>query len=114
MATCQVCGNVTANRKIVDHIIARKIAPELAMDADNLWVLCFQCHNIKTRIEAEKVRKRRGKQLRSFGRNWWKNVIKARLWADNTPALNQVGKTGWHGGIFSLKLNLLKFFRIST
>lgn len=48
MYTCQVCQQ---QGSIVDHIQARRLNPDRAMDADNLWTLCRVCHNKKTRIE---------------------------------------------------------------
>ena len=38
---CQICGN-PAN--IADHIIARKLEPELLLDTDNGRALCNSCH----------------------------------------------------------------------
>ncbi len=48
---CVVCeaedrGPVEA--KVVDHIIPRKEAPELALSAENLQSLCLSCHSRKT------------------------------------------------------------------
>jgi len=38
---CQICGN-PAN--IADHIVARKLEPELLLDTDNGRGLCNSCH----------------------------------------------------------------------
>ena len=37
-ATCQVCGNVVTDRKIVDHIVPRRLlcSPKEALDSSNL------------------------------------------------------------------------------
>ena len=51
MGMCQVCGNAVTNRKIVDHIHPLKVAPNEKLDKDNLWTLCYRCHNIKTQLE---------------------------------------------------------------
>lgn len=41
------------NELIVDHIIPRRTAPELAMDESNMWLLNRQHHNHKTRTEQQ-------------------------------------------------------------
>ena len=46
----RVLGN---NELIVDHIIPRRTAPELAMNEDNLWLLSREHHNRKTSIEQQ-------------------------------------------------------------
>lgn len=48
MYTCQVCQQ---QGSIVDHIQARRLNPDRAMDASNLWVLCRVCHNKKSAME---------------------------------------------------------------
>lgn len=50
---CPVCahvGRVTPAQE-VDHIVARRDAPELFFDRLNLWGLCRVCHLFKTRLE---------------------------------------------------------------
>lgn len=39
--TCQICGK-SAN--IADHIVARKLEPELLLETDNGRALCNSCH----------------------------------------------------------------------
>lgn len=39
------------NELIVDHIIPRLLAPELAMNDSNMWLLNRKHHNHKTRLE---------------------------------------------------------------
>lgn len=39
------------NQLIVDHIIPRLLAPELAMNDSNMWLLSRGHHNKKTRLE---------------------------------------------------------------
>lgn len=46
--TCQVCQQ---QGSIVDHIQARRLNPDRAMDSSNLWVLCRICHNKKSALE---------------------------------------------------------------
>lgn len=51
---CQKCGALCLGKKRgmpsphCDHIIDRKEAPHLAMDPDNIQVLCSACHSKKT------------------------------------------------------------------
>lgn len=47
---CEAEGIVTPAEHI-DHIIPRKIRPDLAFDADNLQPLCRSCHGRKTLAE---------------------------------------------------------------
>ncbi|MEN8553418.1 HNH endonuclease [Lactiplantibacillus plantarum] len=80
LACCQVCGNVVTNRKIVDHIRALKIAPEEKLDKDNLWVLCYRCHNIKTQLEESiKSQPNGNNKLKHIGRDWWVKAIKEKI-----------------------------------
>jgi 5-methylcytosine-specific restriction protein A len=46
---CMCCGRVPAKRSSVnvDHIKPRKFYPELALDEDNLQVLCGRCNKRK-------------------------------------------------------------------
>jgi 5-methylcytosine-specific restriction endonuclease McrA len=46
---CQCCGATaeTGVRLCVDHIKPRRLFPELALDLDNLQVLCFDCNSGK-------------------------------------------------------------------
>jgi len=48
-AKCQCCGASPATGAVmnVDHIKPRKIYPELALDLDNLQVLCSECNHGK-------------------------------------------------------------------
>lgn len=78
--TCQVCGDTVSNRKVVDHIAPLKVAPERRLDAENLWVLCYKCHTIKTRVEYVFLenRRRKNKMLPHLSREWWTKAIKER------------------------------------
>lgn len=48
-AKCQCCGATPANGAVmnVDHIKPRKLFPELALDIQNLQVLCHECNHGK-------------------------------------------------------------------
>lgn len=60
----RVYGN---NELIVDHIIPRRSAPELAMSEDNLWLLSREHHNTKTSIEQTMS----DDELRSMTKDLW-------------------------------------------
>lgn len=81
LATCQVCHNVVQNRKIVDHIVARRLCDyEQAVSPDNLWVLCYRCHAIKTELEQSISLQANGDtKLQHLDRSWWYKVIKRRV-----------------------------------
>lgn len=44
---CMCCGRIPKRGVNVDHIKPRKIHPELALDFDNLQVLCWRCNKKK-------------------------------------------------------------------
>lgn len=48
-AICQCCGATPKTGAVmnVDHIKPRKVFPELALDVDNLQVLCHECNHGK-------------------------------------------------------------------
>lgn len=48
-ARCQCCGATPATGAVmnVDHIKPRKLFPQLALDLDNLQVLCHECNHGK-------------------------------------------------------------------
>jgi 5-methylcytosine-specific restriction endonuclease McrA len=48
-ARCQCCGSTPATGAVihVDHIKPRKLFPHLALDVDNLQVLCHECNHGK-------------------------------------------------------------------
>ena len=51
--TCRICdmvGAVTPATE-VDHIVPRRLAPDLMFSKANLWGLCSDCHAEKTRLE---------------------------------------------------------------
>lgn len=78
LATCQVCGNVVTNRKIIDHIVARRLCtPEQALDSSNLWTLCYKCHFRKTKLEQIIAKQPNGdNKLAHLDRFWWVKVLR--------------------------------------
>lgn len=72
MNTCQVCGDVIHDRKIVDHIHSAKLSPAERLSADNLWTLCYRCHSIKTEQEQALSEKGMIDVLKNASRDWWK------------------------------------------
>lgn len=80
MATCQVCGQALDSRKIVDHIHPLKVAPNGKLDKDNLWTLCYRCHNIKTNLEESiKSQPNGSTKLKHISRDWWVKAIKEKI-----------------------------------
>lgn len=78
-ATCQVCGNIVTDRKIVDHVHALKLSNYERLDTANLWVLCYGCHAIKTKLEQRIVKKPHGVGILTHAdKNWWSKIIKER------------------------------------
>lgn len=78
LATCQVCGNVVQDRKIVDHIVPRRLCSvEQALDSNNLWVLCPKCHYRKTQLEQIIAKQPHGDtKLKHLNRAWWTKVLR--------------------------------------
>ncbi|WP_338714668.1 HNH endonuclease [Lactiplantibacillus plantarum] len=80
LATCQVCGNTVADRKIVDHIHPLKVAPDEKLDTDNLWTICYRCHNYKTSLEESiKATPNGDNKLKHISRDWWAKAIKEKI-----------------------------------
>lgn len=80
MGMCQVCGNAVTDRKIVDHIHPLKVAPNEKLDKDNLWTLCYRCHNIKTQLEESiKSQPNGDNKLKHIGKQWWVKAIKEKI-----------------------------------
>lgn len=78
LATCQVCGNVVTNRKIIDHIVPLKLCTaKQALDSSNLWTLCYRCHFRKTKLEKLISAKQGGDNiLRHLDKQWWTKILK--------------------------------------
>lgn len=76
-ATCAVCGR-TDNTLIADHIVRRDLCSN-QLDTDNLWLLCRQCHNTKTRLEQSILDSSNGKnKLKHISKERWKTYINER------------------------------------
>ncbi|WP_275087369.1 HNH endonuclease signature motif containing protein [Lacticaseibacillus paracasei] len=73
-----MCGNVVQDRKIVDHIVPRRLcSPEQALDSANLWTLCTLCHYRKTKLEKLISAKPGGDHiLRHLDRQWFTKVLR--------------------------------------
>lgn len=78
MATCQSCGNVITDRKIIDHIIPRRLcSSQEALDSSNLWTLCPKCHYRKTKLEQVISAQPNGDtKLKHLDRQWWTKVLR--------------------------------------
>ncbi len=77
-ATCQVCGNVVQDRKVIDHIKPRRLLkPQEALDSSNLWTLCYKCHFRKTKLEQAISKQAQGdNKLKHLDRKWWTKVLR--------------------------------------
>lgn len=77
-ATCQVCGNVVQDRKVIDHIKPRRLcSPQEALSSANLWTLCYKCHFRKTKLEQIIAKQPNGDtKLRHLNREWWTKVLR--------------------------------------
>lgn len=60
------------NQLIVDHIIPRLLAPELAMNESNMWLLSRIHHNKKTRLEQKMSRE----ELMNMTKQDWIRLLK--------------------------------------
>ncbi|MGO3094585.1 MAG: HNH endonuclease [Lacticaseibacillus paracasei] len=77
-ATCQSCGNVVTDRKIVDHIVPRRLcSPEQSLSSANLWTLCYKCHFRKTKLEQIIAKQPNGdNKLKHLDKQWWTKVLR--------------------------------------
>lgn len=78
LATCQSCGNIVQDRKIIDHVVPRRLCtPEQALDSSNLWTLCYRCHFRKTKLEKIIAKQPNGDtKLKHLDRQWWTKVLR--------------------------------------
>lgn len=78
LATCQVCGNVVQDRKVIDHIKPfRLCTAKQALDSSNLWCLCYKCHYRKTKLEQIISQQPHGDtKLKHLDRQWWTKVLR--------------------------------------
>lgn len=74
MSMCQICGNVTQNRKIVDHVIRREMCLN-PLEINNLWTLCYTCHNIKTKAEETIIKNGDAEKLKSLNKSKWEKYV---------------------------------------
>ncbi len=58
-ATCMCCGasRITGAEIHVDHVLPRSKFPDLALDIDNMQVLCRDCNLAKSNIDVSDWRK---------------------------------------------------------
>lgn len=78
--TCQVCGEVITDRKIIDHIIPLRINVDTQLDENNLWTLCYRCHSIKTNIEEQIINSPNGiNKIKHISKDNWIKYIKERI-----------------------------------
>lgn len=77
MATDQITGEVLGDRKIVDHIVPLRLCTgKQALDSNNLWVLSYQTHYRKTKLEQIISQQPHGDtKLKHLDRQWWKKVL---------------------------------------
>lgn len=77
---CQICGEVITDRKIIDHIVPRRVDKSKQLDEDNLWTLCYRCHSIKTNIEEQILNSPNGRnKVKHISKDNWKKYIKERI-----------------------------------
>lgn len=84
MGVCECCGRaigLDGKRGYVDHIVAYKVgAKEQSLSQANLWLLCPECHAIKTRLEESIKQQPNGDNiLKHAGRQWWQKAIKEKI-----------------------------------
>ena len=76
MAACQVCGETTTDRKVIDHIHPLKTSPDEKLSSGNLWTLCYRCHQIKTSLEVQIIESPNGQnKLGHIRALWYKEKI---------------------------------------
>lgn len=74
---CQVCGEPVNDRKIIDHIVPRRIDKNLELNTDNLWTLCYQCHRVKTLKEEQIINSPNGiNKIKHLSKDRWIKYIK--------------------------------------
>lgn len=74
---CQVCGEPVNDRKIIDHIVPRRIDKSLELNTDNLWTLCYRCHRIKTLKEEQIINSPNGiNKIKHLSKDRWIKYIK--------------------------------------
>ena len=84
MGVCECCGRaigLDGKRGYVDHIVAYKVGTkEQSLSQTNLWLLCPECHAIKTRLEEHIKEQPNGNNiLKHAKRDWWVKAIKEKI-----------------------------------
>ncbi len=84
MGVCECCGRVIGldgKRGYVDHLVAYRLCTkEQALSQSNLWLLCPECHAIKTRLEESiKSGPNGDNKLKHISKQWWVKAIKERI-----------------------------------
>ncbi len=84
MGVCECCGRaigLDGKRGYVDHIVSYKAGTkEQSLSQTNLWLLCPECHAIKTRLEESiKAKPNGNNKLKHIGRDWWQKAIKEKI-----------------------------------
>ena len=76
--TCFVCGNVWQDRKVVDHMCPLKADSSRinALGSQNLNVMCYKCHTIKSKLEDIILSKPDGtSKIKSMKKDDWIKLI---------------------------------------
>lgn len=77
MNVCQYCGNPLETRVIVDHLHPLQYAPLNKLDSNNLYTICYKCHQVKTMIEQQTAQSPNGSnKLKHMSYDWYKKQIK--------------------------------------
>lgn len=84
MGVCECCGRaigLDGKRGYVDHIVAYKVGTkEQSLSQTNLWLLCPECHAIKTRLEESIKKQPNGStKLKHISKSWWIKAIKEKI-----------------------------------
>lgn len=61
--TCEYCNPVVTPATLTDHVLPRRLFPELAMEEGNLKASCAKCHNKKRVIERAVKTRQQAKEL---------------------------------------------------
>lgn len=76
MNTCRYCGESITDRKIVDHLHGLQYAPDEKLDSNNLYTICYKCHQVKTMIERQTAQSSNGtNKLKHMSYEWYKKQI---------------------------------------
>lgn len=76
MNVCQVCGSSIESRVVVDHVHPLKFSSDEKLDSNNLWCLCYRCHEVKSMIERQTLSSPNGdNKLRHMSKDWYEKQI---------------------------------------